>query len=124
MLASIKQLKDAIPAIRYHQERYDGKGYPEGLVGESIPLGARIIAVADTFDAMTSNRAYRAAMPDAEAVAEIERFAGRQFDPACARAFVSGYRKGLIKSQGTSVSGGDRPSAGNVGRTGQYAEGV
>ncbi|MHB9154468.1 MAG: HD-GYP domain-containing protein [Endomicrobiales bacterium] len=99
MLSSIKQLKAALPGIRYHQERYDGKGYPEGLSGEGIPLFARIIAVADTFDAMTSDRPYRSGLPDATALAELERFRGVQFDPVCTDAFLRAYKKGLIKSQ-------------------------
>jgi HD-GYP domain-containing protein (c-di-GMP phosphodiesterase class II) len=99
MLSSIKQLRDTIPGIRHHQERYDGKGYPDGLAGSAIPMFARIIAVADTFDAMTSDRPYRAAMPDHDALAELERFSGIQFDPDCVAAFANGYRKGLIISQ-------------------------
>lgn len=112
MLSSIKQLKDAIPGIRYHQERYDGKGYPERLAGEQIPLLARIIAVADTFDAMTSDRAYRKAMTDEVALAELERYAGVQFDPECVRAFVRGHRKGCIISQAAAkTAGADGASA-------------
>jgi HD-GYP domain-containing protein (c-di-GMP phosphodiesterase class II) len=72
-----------------HQERYDGRGYPRGLAGDAIPLGARIFAIADTFDAMTSHRPYRGALPAEAARAEIERCAGTQFDPRCADAFLS-----------------------------------
>ena len=78
--------------IRGHHERFDGKGYPDGLAGEEIPLGARILAVADTYDAMTSTRPYREAMSPAEALAEIEVNAGRQFDPALAAAFLKMMR--------------------------------
>ncbi|MBN1822940.1 MAG: HD domain-containing protein [Endomicrobiales bacterium] len=99
MLCGIKQLKNAIPGIRHHQERYDGKGYPDRLKGRDIPLFARIIAVADTFDAMTSDRPYRSALSDLEAIKEIELCAGIQFDGACVDAFVSGYKKGAITSQ-------------------------
>jgi HD-GYP domain-containing protein (c-di-GMP phosphodiesterase class II) len=113
ILSSIKQLKAALPGIRYHQERYDGKGYPEGLSGECIPLFARIIAVADTFDAMTSDRPYRKALPDQTALGEIERCAGAQFDTVCVKAFMKGYEKGLIKSQGNARKEKSTQSQGN-----------
>ncbi|MDX1674453.1 MAG: response regulator [Longimicrobiales bacterium] len=71
--------------VRYHHERWDGAGYPDGLAGEEIPLPARIVAVADTFDAMTTSRPYRSARTHAQALAEIEAEAGRQFDPEIAR---------------------------------------
>ncbi len=75
--------------IAAHHERWDGKGYPRGLVGEEIPLPARIFAVVDTFDAMTNDRPYRQALPIEEAFAEIRSGAGTQFDPEVVRAFVS-----------------------------------
>jgi len=75
--------------VRSSHERWDGAGYPDGLAGESIPLGARIVAVADAFDAMTSGRPYRAAISHAEALAELERCAGTQFDPTVVAAFVA-----------------------------------
>lgn len=75
--------------VRYHHEHYDGTGYPGGLVGERIPLGARVIAVADAFDAMTSDRPYRQAMSFAQAMAELKRCRGTQFDPAVVDALVS-----------------------------------
>ncbi|MBI2914078.1 MAG: hypothetical protein HYY03_09170, partial [Chloroflexi bacterium] len=80
-----------------HHERYDGTGYPRGLAGDQIPLGARIFAVADAFDAMTSDRPYRRAVPPEEALAEILRFNGSQFDPAVVRAFVGVYQKRFVK---------------------------
>ncbi|OGS36383.1 MAG: hypothetical protein A2293_16810 [Elusimicrobia bacterium RIFOXYB2_FULL_49_7] len=98
MLSSVKQLNTIIPSVRYHQERFDGKGYPEGISGSDIPLSARIIAVADTFDAMTSDRTYRAALADQTALAEVERCSGTQFDPQCVRAFFKCYQKGEIIS--------------------------
>jgi len=87
ILAGIPFLDGASHIVCTHQERWDGKGYPGGLAGEAIPLGARIFAVADTYDAITSDRPYRAARPYAVARAEIERCAGSQFDPQVAAAF-------------------------------------
>jgi polar amino acid transport system substrate-binding protein len=72
--------------VRYHHERWDGRGYPDRLFRDAIPLESRIMMVADTFDAMTSDRAYRAALPPATAIDEIERAAGTQLDPSCAAA--------------------------------------
>ena len=77
----ISFLKGAVEIVRTHHERWDGAGYPRGLRGEQIPLAARIFAIADCFDAMTSDRPYRAALSFAEAFDEIRRGAGTQFDP-------------------------------------------
>jgi putative two-component system response regulator len=84
---------------RYHHERWDGTGYPDRLAGEAIPLEARIVAVADVFDALTSQRPYKAAWPVEEAYAEILRGRGAHFDPACVDAFVAGWPEieGLLK---------------------------
>ena len=82
-------LEQEIPAVRYHHERYDGRGYPEGIAGASIPLTARILAVADAFDAITSPRTFRDAKGLAESLGEIHRAAGTQFDPAVVNAFIS-----------------------------------
>jgi diguanylate cyclase (GGDEF)-like protein/putative nucleotidyltransferase with HDIG domain len=79
-------LQDAVPAIRHHHERFDGTGYPEGLTGEEIPLGARIIHVADALDSMLTTRIYRAARPADEALEELRRGAGSQFCPRCVSA--------------------------------------
>jgi hypothetical protein len=81
-------LAAALPAIHYHHERLDGTGYPEGLQGDRIPLEARIMAVVDSYDAMTSLRPYRPAKGHEEAAEELRRCAGRQFDPACVEAFL------------------------------------
>jgi HD-GYP domain-containing protein (c-di-GMP phosphodiesterase class II) len=81
-------LASAAPAIRGHHERWDGGGYPDGLVGEAIPLEARIVAVADVFDALTSVRAYKRAWPRTEALQEVCRQSGRMFDPACVTALL------------------------------------
>src|SRR5206468_7241058 len=79
-------LDDAVPAIRHHHERYDGTGYPDGIGGEEIPLGARIIHVADALDSMLTTRIYRAARPAGEALGELRRAAGTQFCPRCVTA--------------------------------------
>ncbi len=87
ILAPISQLEDALPAIRHHHEQYDGRGYPDALSGDAIPLLARIISVADTYDAITSNRAYRAARSHGEALRIIREGAGSQFDLKIVDAF-------------------------------------
>ena len=83
------ELLPVAEGILCHHERWDGKGYPQGLQGEQIPLAARIIAVVDAYDAMTQSRPYRKALTHAEAIAEIRSFSGTQFDPAIVRVFVS-----------------------------------
>ncbi|HEX2029343.1 MAG TPA: HD-GYP domain-containing protein [Nitriliruptorales bacterium] len=88
VVSAVKFLGDAVNVIRSHHERWDGKGYPEGLAGEQIHIGARIFSVVDTFDAMTSERPYKKALPVAVAMEEIGRCAGTQFDPDVAREFV------------------------------------
>ncbi len=80
--------EEILMMVRHHHERYDGTGYPDGLSGEQIPLGARILAIADTYDAMTSERPYRKAMSAEKACAEIERSKGTQFDTEVADAFL------------------------------------
>lgn len=85
-------LRQAQPCILHHHERYDGSGYPAGLRGEAIPLGARIIAVADAFDAMTTDRPYRAALSLAEALAELQRDAGQGLDPALVAIHIQQVR--------------------------------
>lgn len=84
---------------RYHHERYDGRGYPEGMKGEEIPLFARIILIADTFDAMTSTRPYRKGLPYSVAYDELNQFSGSQFDPKCVKAFVDGMQKEALKNE-------------------------
>ena len=84
ILKKITDYPELMIGARYHHERYDGRGYPDGLAGEAIPEVARIIAVADTYDAMTSNRSYRSQMPQEKVRAEIERCRGSQFDPVFA----------------------------------------
>ena len=88
MLARLDELRFAIPYVLFHHERWDGDGYPSRKAGYAIPLEARILAVADAFDAMTSPRSYRPALGHAAALAEIEACAGTQFDPIVATMFV------------------------------------
>jgi HD-GYP domain-containing protein (c-di-GMP phosphodiesterase class II) len=88
ILSSLTFLKKHIPLIQHHHERQDGSGYPRGLKGEEIPLGARIIQVADTWDAMTSDRPYRRRMSTEAALKELEKSAGSQLDPQCVQAFT------------------------------------
>jgi putative nucleotidyltransferase with HDIG domain len=88
ILRDVKQVEDLIPGVLHHHERYDGRGYPHNLSGQSIPLMGRILCVADCFDAMTSNRTYRRALPLEVALMEIRRCSGTQFDPALADAFL------------------------------------
>jgi HD-GYP domain-containing protein (c-di-GMP phosphodiesterase class II) len=87
ILRHIDQLKNAVPGARHHQEMWDGSGYPHGLAGDRIPLHARIMAVADTYDSITSSRAYRAGRPHEIAMAEITRVSGKQLDPAIVAVF-------------------------------------
>jgi putative nucleotidyltransferase with HDIG domain len=89
MLAKIPFLTEAAEIVYSHQEKYDGTGYPRGLKGEEIPLGARLFSVADTLDAITSNRPYRPAQTLSAARIEIEKWSGRQFDPEVVRMFLS-----------------------------------
>jgi len=88
IIEPIKFLQDKFAAIKYHHERWDGKGYPESLKGEDIPLEARIVAIADTFDAMTSTRSYRKALDKSVAIEEIRKNSGTQFDPRLVDAFM------------------------------------
>jgi HD-GYP domain-containing protein (c-di-GMP phosphodiesterase class II) len=87
MIKDIPYLMPAVPAVRYHHERWDGQGYPEGLAGQNIPLSARIVAVADAFDAMTTDRPYRLAMGEDLAYQEIVDQAGTHYDPDVVTAF-------------------------------------
>jgi putative nucleotidyltransferase with HDIG domain len=89
MVRKIPFLGQAAEIVHAHQEAFDGSGYPRGLTGEEIPLGARIFAIADTLDAMTSDRPYRAGLPFADAAREIERCQNTQFDPEIVAVFLS-----------------------------------
>jgi diguanylate cyclase (GGDEF)-like protein len=93
IVKKVPQLSDTLPGVRHHHERWDGKGYPDGLSGENIPRLARLLAVADTFDAMTSDRPYRRGLSIDVALGEISKNAGVQFDPSFAEAFVAMVRE-------------------------------
>ncbi|HBZ82574.1 MULTISPECIES: HD domain-containing phosphohydrolase [Brevibacillus] len=97
IVEQIESLSHVSPGVRHHHERWDGKGYPHQLQGEEIPLIGRILAVADTFDAMTSTRSYRNAMSGKEAYEEIIRCKGTQFDPAIVAIFQEAYLSGAIQ---------------------------
>ena len=97
MLKEVSFLNGPAAVVRAHHERFDGKGYPRGLKGTEIPLGARIFAVADTFDAMTSDRPYRRALPPETAREEILRNGGTQFDPEVVEVFLKVYEKWVAR---------------------------
>jgi HD-GYP domain-containing protein (c-di-GMP phosphodiesterase class II) len=86
----------ALNIVRWHHEKFDGTGIPDRLSGEAIPLEARITAVADTFDAMTSVRPYRPGVPLPDTLAELRRCSGAQFDPICVAAFLEALESGAI----------------------------
>jgi len=96
ILTPIKELDDAILGVKYHHESFDGSGYPEGLKGEHIPLIAAIISVADTFDAMTTDRPYRKGLSREDALQEIKRVSGRQLNPKVVETFVELCEEGKI----------------------------
>lgn len=97
ILRDINSMEDMDVGAKYHHERYDGKGYPEGLKGDQIPYVARIICIADAYDAMTSHRVYRKRLSDEAVCAEIERCAGTQFDPEMAVAFLRLIKDGKLQ---------------------------
>lgn len=99
ILKGIKDLEDAADIVLAHHERWDGAGYPRGLRGEEIPVGARIFAVVDAYVAMTSHRPYRKAQPHTQAMQEILRNAGTQFDPEVVRAFRDAEERGLLSAE-------------------------
>ena len=98
MIRHLPSLDYVIPIAISHHERYDGKGYPRGLAGESIPVGGRCLGVVDAFDAIVSRRPYKEAMTIEDALTEIERNLGKQFDPVIGKAFVDYVRDGTIKT--------------------------
>ncbi|HOY66536.1 MAG TPA: HD domain-containing protein [Candidatus Ozemobacteraceae bacterium] len=97
ILRPVDFLADKVPGVKHHHEYFDGRGYPDHLKGEDIPLIARIICVADAFDAMTTNRPYRKGLSFNTAVAELKKFSGKQFDPMCVEAFLKAFEKKLFQ---------------------------
>jgi len=96
IIEHVRQLRESIPGVKSHHEQLDGTGYPDGLKGEEIPVLAKIVAVADTFDAMTTDRPYRKAMEKEAAVRELKRCSGTQFDEKVVEAFLNAYQNGEI----------------------------
>jgi HD-GYP domain-containing protein (c-di-GMP phosphodiesterase class II) len=105
IIAPVAFLSPVAPMVLYHQEWYNGQGYPEGLAGEEIPLGARIVAVIDAFDAITSDRPYRKALPHSIGIEELNKGAGSQFDPKVVKAFLEILAEDARKKTGASDTG-------------------
>lgn len=97
IIEHIRQLREIIPGVKYHHEQVDGKGYPDGLRGKDIPILAKIVAVADTYDAMTTDRPYRKAMDKKIAIEELKRCSGTQLDGEVVEAFIHAYQNGEIE---------------------------
>ncbi|MDO9573764.1 MAG: HD-GYP domain-containing protein [Candidatus Contubernalis sp.] len=97
IIAEVRLIADLVDVIRYHHERIDGGGYPLGKKGEEIPMGARIVGVADAFDAMTTDRVYRKALSQQEALKELQRCSGTQFDPHVVEVFVGLIERGELE---------------------------
>jgi len=109
ILEPIPFFRPLLPSILHHHERFDGKGYPSRLAGRDIPVASRIMTIADTFDAMTSTRAYRKALPNADAIAEIRRCSGTQFDPGIVPAFLACLSKIVIPDDERQPEGCEEP---------------
>src|SRR5258705_5198284 len=103
ILRPVKQLAEMLPGIELHHEALDGRGYPYGLEGDQIPLLARVIAVADTFDALTTNRPYQTAHTPEEAFKIIQNLAGKRLDPVPVAALMTVYQRGEIRIQRISI---------------------
>ena len=91
IMGQIPQLKEVVPGIKHHHEKWDGSGYPDGLAGEAIPIAARIIAVANSLDAMTTDRVYKAATTPQQAFEELVASSGTRYDPMVIRALSSAW---------------------------------
>ena len=105
ILANVPALEAVATIVRCHHERWDGTGYPNGIAGERIPIASRIVAVADAYDAMTSDRPYRKALPQAVALEELRAGAGSQFDPTCVELLVAEVEAGGERAAGDGESG-------------------
>jgi HD-GYP domain-containing protein (c-di-GMP phosphodiesterase class II) len=104
LVLPLRRFHDALPYVLFHHERWDGGGYPAGLTGRRIPVEARILAIADAFDAMISPRPYRGALTHEHALAEVEHEAGAQFDPVAAEIFVEAWAEGWDTWQRAAAS--------------------
>jgi HD-GYP domain-containing protein (c-di-GMP phosphodiesterase class II) len=104
LIAPIRSVRTALPYVLHHHERWDGHGYPHGLRGVGIPVEARVLAVADAFDAMTSGRPYRHALSEQDALLELERCAGYQFDPELTHAFLTVWSDGFGSTLAAAAS--------------------
>ena len=104
ILAPISFMRRHMYLVRSHHERWDGKGYPDGLAGDAIPLGAQIVAIADAFDAMTSSRPYRKGMPPRQAAREIEKNAGIQFSRHVADAFMAVFESTVTPANSSDIA--------------------
>lgn len=104
LLKPFKSLKNVLPAVRHHHERWDGKGYPDALRAEAIPLSARIVALTDSFDAMISDRPYRKAKSREEAICELEKNSGTQFDPNLVKIFLSLLKQESLAQNNKEIS--------------------
>jgi|GEM_PF-2876281 len=126
ILANITELAPALPVVRSHHERYDGKGYPDGLVGKAASILARIVAIADTVDAMTSDRSYRKGRPLEDARAEIRRCSGSQFDPELTRAFLDIPPESLLEviQRGAPAADRGRDMLSQIDLSEMLAEGI
>jgi HD-GYP domain-containing protein (c-di-GMP phosphodiesterase class II) len=98
ILAPITSLREVLPIVRSSHERWDGRGYPDGIGGHDIPVGARIVSVCDAFRAMTERRPYRNPLNEREAVRELRRNAGTQFDPQCVGALLQVLRSRRLET--------------------------
>ena len=105
LVIEMRRFHDALPYVLFHHERWDGGGYPAGLSGRRIPIEARILALADAFDAMISPRPYRHALTHEHALAEVEEGAGTQFDPVAAELFVETWAEGWDTWQRAAAAG-------------------
>jgi len=112
LIVSVPYLQPAAPIVLHHHERWDGRGYPKGLAGEAIPIGARLLSIVDTFDAMTTDRPYRPALPASSAFETVVDNAGSQFDPDIVQAFVRCWERGDIQRVMTQRAPSPRPSPG------------
>jgi putative two-component system response regulator len=115
IVSQMRFAQEVAPIVRHHHERWDGGGYPDALVGDTIPIGARIVAIADSYDAMTTDRPYRAALPQDEAIRRLRGGAGTQWEPAMIERFVQLIQTGQlhlpdIESDGTIAASVGGPS--------------